>query len=210
MLPVKDILKILTDVVFLPGQETSVMNLVSSLIPNSFFCSCDEDHNIIIKSRNYDKGGLLIEAHYDTVGLIITERVSDTNLYKCKRYGLTAPWDWRNQLVRVHLQNGKTAQGLLLSPPPHFFIKKKYEDYHSPLVASVENSPGDVHSGDLVTYQNRSFFLENKIIVSPYLDNKSSISAIITLLNHLSIAEQAKVAICLSAKEEISQSSFKF
>ena len=187
----------------IPNRESEFWLNQLDIIPPRFHTSLDLDGNIILSTNHTRTNNkILIEAHTDSVGLIVKEQV-DKGLYRCQRIGMLAPWDVRNQQMTVHAHSGNHFTGIVLGPAAHFFINKNYEQYQQPILLAIDPCFAPfIQCGDVATYTSKVTYWSTGLIISPYLDNKAAIAAILHALWKMTKQQQDHCVVCLSIREE--------
>ena len=186
------------------GSEESAASVAARYLEQLAGVRTDSNGNLYATLENDEaKKTILLDAHLDRIGLIVTD-INDNGFVKVDKCG--------GMDIRV-LQNAVLAtedglQGTVCSLPPH--LSDGSEDKATPINKiwldfgmTYEEISKRIFIGDKLTFCNQPAELLGGKITSPALDNRCSIAALIRVAELLSGKElDYKVVILLSAQEE--------
>lgn len=159
----------------------------------------------LIEGNNADKT-IIIDAHLDRIGLIVTD-IDKNGFVKVDKCGGT---DIRTLLdTEFILQNNPSLCGVVCCMPPHLCDGK--EDKAVPIDKiwvdfglSYEQIIGQITVGDVLTFNTKPKMLLNNKIASPCLDNRCGVAAVIKCAEMLAKCKSLSYNVCilLSSQEE--------
>ncbi len=169
------------------GRESKIAEIIKEKIEP--FCKvCEKDKFGNLFCRKTDEKGLLnvvLDAHTDTVGLVVKE-VSDNGFLKFSALGGVDPRVLPGLEVAVH--GKKDILGVITSKPPHLMSgedKKKAPKISDMFIdTGLLNADEFISAGDVVTYR-RSLEKMGDCITGTYLDDRACCSAIIEIFENL-------------------------
>ncbi|MBR5518926.1 MAG: M42 family peptidase [Clostridia bacterium] len=195
------------------GRERKACELIKSKMEN--FCEeivTDKYGNLFCKrTNNKNLKNVVLDAHTDTVGLIVTE-VCKNGFLKFSALGGIDARVLPASEVTVH--GKKDISGVIASKPPHLM---NAEDKKSNVkienmfidtgISDIENY---VSVGDVVTYRQR-FDKMGKSIVGTYLDDRACCSAIIEIFENLKdIDLPYNLIASFSVREELGMTGARY
>lgn len=209
----KDILFNLTEKFAALGKEKDMIDTILSYFPKCYKNTKDQNGNLIlsIEPKDYEKH-ILIDAHLDQIGLIVT-KVFDDGFLKVAPCGGVDARVLPGSLVKIYSESGKTFEGIVTSTPPHLSKDKKSYDF--PKISEIFIDTGFnlkkenlnlIKPGDFVSFTGKMQELLNKNITSPGLDNNAGVAALICCAKNLSKNIEKlkfKVSFLFSTGEEI-------
>lgn len=203
---IKAALKALTDEIGVSGDEFSASAKAAELLSRyARDVSVDGFGNVtgFVKCGKPNAKTLLLDAHIDRVGLIVT-RIDEKGFLSVGACGSPDMKTYLAQSVTVH---GKRAvRGVVSTLPPHVSKDNKAPETGdiSIDIGMTKAQAEDVISlGDRVTVNSRFRELRGGLISAPAIDDRSGVCAILEALDML----QGKplnydLAVCFSAQEE--------
>jgi len=209
----KNIIFDLTEKFAVLGREKDMIRVILSHFPKCYKKIIDQNGNLIfsIEPKDYKKH-ILIDAHLDQIGLIVT-KVFDDGFLKVAPCGGIDARVLPGALVKIYSDFDKTFDGIVTSTPPHLANDKKSDNF--PKISEIfidtglnlkkENS-NLIKPGDLVSFINKPQELLNKNITAPGLDNNAGVAALIYCAQNLSKNIEKlkiKVSFLFSTGEEI-------
>lgn len=209
---IKSTLKTLTEQTGVSGDEFSAANTAAELLREyAEDVSVDAFGNVTgyVKSSNPDAKTLMLDAHIDEVGLIVTYIDGDGFLH----VGLCGSPDIRTYLAQSVTVHGKIPiQGVISTLPPH--VSK---DNSAPEIGDIyvdtgipEDANEVVKPGDRITVNSRFRELCGDVVSAPSIDDRSGVCAILAALDKLRGRELAyNLAVCFSAQEETGERGAK-
>ncbi len=203
------VLNKLSSAVGVSGAEESVSAIISQMLKDyTDDVTCDSLGNVIgkIKTQN-PKWHVLLDAHLDEIGLIVTH-IDEQGFIKV---GAVGGVDKRLLLAQqVTICGKKSIKGVVCSKPPHLESGKDAETV--PDIDSISIDTGftkaqledKISLGDRV-YINSEFseLLDGKVS-GKALDNRAGVTAILYALEKLKSAKlQGDVTVLFSTQEEV-------
>ena len=205
------------------GRESSLLSVIQKLtagIPGfAGFASADKSGNIIIFPQTVGDNGkplLILEAHADQIGLIVTE-IEDGGFLRVSSIGGMDRRGLSAKPVTVH--GRRDVKGIVTSIPPHLQkddsaakVNPKIEDIFIDIgePGRCKNSVREfISPGDFVTYDFCAAELLNETISCKSLDNRAGVAAILKTLELLydknNSSKNFKYNICavFTAQEEL-------
>lgn len=211
---IKSTLKQLTDATGVSGSERTAsakaLELLKCYIPNA---EIDSFGNVtgILKSGKENAKLLMLDAHIDQIGMIVTY-ITDEGFLKVGACGGLDMRVLAAQSVTVH---GTTpVLGVVSTLPPHV----SSDHTHVPEIGEIaidigmtrEQACKAVSLGDRVTINSEFRELCGDRISSPSTDDRSGICAILAALDMMKGKElQYDIAVCFSAQEETGERGVK-
>lgn len=210
---IKSTLKTLIEQVGVSGDEFSASNAAAELL-RAFAedVTADAFGNVVgyVKSSNPNAKTLMLDAHIDEVGLIVTYFEKNGFL----AVGLCGSPDIRTypaQSVTVH--GKKSIQGVISTLPPHVSKDNTAPEINNIYVdvgMTREKAEKFVSQGDRITVNSRFRELCGDVVSAPSIDDRSGVCAILAALDMLRGKELAyNLAICFSAQEETGERGAK-
>lgn len=205
---IKEILKRLVSCPTVSGKESYEFKTINEIAAPYFdLIECDNVGNIILTklSGKDNAKKLLLDAHFDVIGLMVTKIHKNGFLSVCGIGGI----DTRilpSSEVTIH--GKEDAYGVIVSTPPHL----RSGDSTVPKMDSIlidtgydkEELEKIVSIGDTVTINGDYMEMENGYIMSSYLDNRSCATACIDAISNVERELlEYDVYIVISAGEEI-------
>ena len=190
------------------GKEENLIKVISESLPKCAKINIDKNSNLIatIGVAN-SKEHILLDAHLDQIGLVVTN-ICDGGFLKVALYGGMDRRVLPGTLVTI---NGKkNICGIISSVPPHLSknSENKFLSIDELLVDTGLNSKEVnelVKVGDYVSFSNKPLKLLNNSISAPGLDNRAGVAALIKCA-HLLEKEclNKQVSFLFSTGEEVS------
>ena len=186
------------------GSEESACAVAARYLEPYSEVRTDHNGNLFATLGNPDaKKTVLLDAHLDRIGLIVTD-INDKGFVKVDKCGGMDIRVLQNAVLTT--EDGLT--GTVCSLPPH--LSDGSEDKATPINKiwldfgmSYEEVSRKISVGDKLTFREQPTELLGGKITSPALDNRCSVAALIRVAELLSGRElDYKVIILLSAQEE--------
>ena len=158
-------------------------------------------------SKSADAPHVLLDAHIDQVGLIVTSVTDDGFVTVGNVGGL----DRRLFPVqRVHIHGKKLVSGIICALPPHLTHGdekvQKIEEVRIDTGYGADELREIVHPGDSVTFDGTAETLPGGYFTSPALDDRCGVAAILYALDALKHEEiPCKVTVLFSTQEEVGE-----
>lgn len=199
----------LTGAVGTSGRETQAADVAMEKL--SKYCTdahIDVNGNVIGTLGSGDKN-ILIEAHIDQIGMVVTA-VTDDGFVKVAKSGGV---DIRTLAAQEVTIWGKEAvTGVVSSTPPH--LAGSDDDGKAIAIDSVaidtgltgEQARSRISLGDSVTVNSKQLELMNGRIASPCLDDRAGVAVLLRALELLEgKALKNKVTVAFTTQEEVGQ-----
>ena len=141
--------------------------------------------NVMGKIKGESNYTLMLEAHIDEVGFVVTD-VDANGFLTVKNCGGI---DLRSLPARVVTIHGKQKiTGVFCATPPHLGGPKEYDDIS---VLKIDTLLGDkakelISVGDFVTFNQTSAALQGSRVTGKSLDNRASVACLLALAERLS------------------------
>lgn len=191
------------------GSENSVANVCKELLkPLADEITTDNLGNVtaILKSENKEAKTILLDAHIDEIGLIVTD-IDDRGFIRFDRCGGIDKRLVSAQVVTIHGTNDIT--GVVGSKPPHLETdeeaKKAAEltDLYIDTGLSPEKVKDIVSLGDRITFRGELVKLLGTRVTAKALDDRCGVAVILRTLELLQGKTiDMNVAVSLSSREE--------
>lgn len=206
------LLKKLTDVIGPSGFEEPVRDVIRELIePLVDEILVDPMGNLIATKRGTSDTTLMLDAHMDEIGFIVTVVEPDGFL----RFMQTSGWDQRivpAHAVTIVSDFGKLVKGYIGTPPPHI---TKPEDRDKPFkmedlfidigVSSAEEVAAlGIRTGSpfIIGYPFEQ--LNDQVVMARAIDDRAGCAVIIRVLEALKDVElDVNLVACFSVQEEV-------
>lgn len=202
------LLKELSEAPGVSAQEQNTKTIVKKeLTKRNVAMREDRVGNLIAhKKGRKSNGKVMLAAHVDEIGFIVT-LIDGTYL----RFSTIGGFDSRilpGKQVLVH--GTKPLMGIIGSIPPHFITKEKrmqspaIEDLFIDVGLSERELKRNVEVGDFVSVRRFPLSLMNERICGKSLDNRASVTVLITLFDELEfLAHDWDVYSVFTVQEEI-------
>ena len=203
---VKSVLKFLITVPTLSGYECEFSALIAEQLKNHFHSVfTDKVGNIVIEKKSANKNAkkLLIDAHIDQIGMMVSQ-ICENGFIRVSPIGGI---DARTLPASDVIICGKNPiKAVIVSTPPHLSSKSEQKlceakDVLIDTSLSSEEAKRIISVGDAVIYDNGISELLSDRISAPALDNKISAAAAISAMSDISDAS-VDVRLLLSVREE--------
>lgn len=190
----------------------SRLNTIGNIDEASFFtddclskyCTVTKKGNTIIGEIKGDSDyTVLIDAHIDQIGFIVTDISKDGFLTVAKCGGI----DLRHlPAKRVKIHGKKTLDGVFVSTPPHLEQNDLVPEISD---CKIDTGLGNkakefVSVGDIVVFANLPFEMSNNTVCGKSFDNRAGVACILELAKRLSTKKLPfNVTFLLSDAEEL-------
>ena len=174
------------------GYEYNVGEFVKNLF--SKYCdevTCDNMGNIIGVKKSHKKNPykLMIEAHMDEIGLMVTN-IDDTGFLNFTSVGGIDP---RILLANEVVVHGKEELfGIIGAKPPHVLTAEErtktvpMDKLYIDIGMDADKAKDYVSPGDTVTFKNKFLKLNNGIISTKSQDDRTSVAILVSIMKKLS------------------------
>lgn len=200
------VLKTLTSKTGVSGAEDGIAACAADMLKE--YCDeakIDKMGNVvgIIRGSGDKRKKIMLEAHMDQVGFIVTKIEDDGNLSFTAVGGIDARI---LPCLRVKIIGDEVLSGVILSPDDED-VKEKNADIKSLKIYtgySKEELSGLVSPGDLIVFDNEYMRLAGGRRCSASMDNRSGMTAVFAALEYLSQnPSDADIYVVFSTQEEV-------
>lgn len=211
---IKETLKKLTGAVGVSGCEDNAartaLELLKEYAPNA---SVDHSGNVtaLIKSSYPGAKTLMLDAHIDQIGMIVTYINDDGSL----KAGACGGLDMRIMLAQsVTVHGREDVRGVIQTLPPHVSSDHTKVPEIGEITIDIgmtrEQAEKFVSPGDRITVSSRFRELSESVVSAPAIDDRSGICAILCALDMLkSRKPKYNITVCFSAQEETGERGVK-
>ncbi len=205
-----ELLKKLSDIRAVAGRENVATDKIAEIFRE--YCddvSIDAFYNVIgFKKGQAEKpGNVLVTAHYDEIGLIITG-IEDSGFLRFTAVGGVDAKAIGAMEVTVH--GKEDLFGVIGVKPPHLIPPEdkdkgiKMEDMRIDIGYSGEKARELVNIGDMVSFNSPARELMNNRIAGKSMDNRSGVAALVEILKELQkIKHDDNVYVVATVQEEL-------
>lgn len=195
------------------GEESCAVQCALKYLKN-YTDNCFIKNGNVIGNFGDRKNGtphILIDAHIDQVGLIVT------NIYESGFIGFSNVGGIDRRLLpaqQVCIHGKKKLAGVVCSTPPHLSGSdnkiNKIEDFYIDTGMSFEAVSNIVEPGDRITFASMPKKLLNNRITGPALDDRSGVASILYALELLRNQKyECSFSVTFSAQEELGERGAK-
>lgn len=195
------------------GEESCAAQYALKYLKNYTDNCYIKNGNVIGNFGNRKNGTphILIDAHIDQVGLIVT------NIYESGFIGFSNVGGIDRRLLpaqQVCIHGKKKLAGVVCSTPPHLSGSdnkiNKIEDFYIDTGMSFEAVSNIVEPGDRITFASMPKELLNDRITGPALDDRSGVASILYALELLRNQKyECSFSVTFSAQEELGERGAK-
>ncbi|MCH5208291.1 MAG: M20/M25/M40 family metallo-hydrolase [Oscillospiraceae bacterium] len=213
---IKSVLKTLTESTGVSGDEFSVSEKAADFLREyADNVSVDAFGSVLgfVKAEDPNAKTLLLDAHIDQVGLIVT--FIDENGFI--GVGACGSPDLKTLLAQsVTIHGKKEVLGVVSTLPPH--VSKASKEKSAPEIGDIfidiglskEEAEKVISLGDRITINSSFRELSETKISAPAIDNRSGVCAVLHALEMLKGKKTAyNIAVCFSCREETGESGAK-
>lgn len=185
------------------GKEDSAATLSAELLSQYMSVKQDNLGNVIGKKG--EGKGILLDAHIDQIGLIVTG-FTDDGFIKVARVGGADIRVLTAQQVTIH--GKKDIFGVITSVPPHLASDKdedkatSFDDMTIDIGMSKAEASEVISLGDRITFNGPFDKLLGNRIASPSVDDRAGVAAILRCLQLLEGKDTCPIEVMFSAQEE--------
>lgn len=201
-----EILKSLTACTGTPGAEKAAVEVAKKYLEEYGKTYTDKLGNLICEIDGKGKG-ILLDAHIDRVGLIVTSITPEGFLH----VGFCGGIDERTLLAQqVTVHSDKEIKGVIISTPPH--LQGADEDRKTPKIddilvdigMSYDEASAYVKLGDRITVDSKFLELAGDRVASAAFDDRCGMASILYALEILkSRGCNRKITVAFSTREEV-------
>ncbi len=205
-----ELLKRLGSISAVTGRENMATQRIAELFGE--YCdevSVDAFYNVIglKKGRGENPGNVLVTAHYDEIGLIITG-IEDSGFLRFAPAGGVDAKAIGAMMVTVH--GKEDLVGVIGTKPPHLIPPEdadkavKMDEMRIDIGFDGERARELVAVGDMVSFINPAQELLNRRLAGKSMDNRSGVAALIELLTELKkLNHEDDVYVVATVQEEL-------
>lgn len=207
---VKDTLLKLCKAHGVSGREDEIATLIKTMLASysdSIFLNPLGSVVAKISEAHENYPEVLLEAHIDQVGLVVTSITDDGFLTVANCGGIDVSLLISQEVI---VCGKKDIHGIVCSIPPHLKRSKKkaaltVDDIYVDVGMSKSEAEKTINVGDVITYNyNPVFLMENKISVKS-LDNRAGVMAVLLALEKLKQVDyKCGLTVVFSSMEETS------
>ncbi len=210
---IKSVLKDLTDCAGVSGDEFSASEKAAEYLREyAEKVSVDKFGSVtgFIPSGKPQAKTLLLDAHIDQVGLIVTY-IDENGFIGAGTCGSPDLKTLLAQSVTIH--GKKDVLGVISTLPPH--VKKETSvpetgDIYIDVGMSKNKAKEYISLGDRITVNSKFRELSDKIVSAPAIDDRSGVCAVLSALEKLKGKKlKYNIAVCFSCREETGESGAK-
>ena len=195
-----ELLEKLTSPAGVAGEESSSFESLKGLFSLYGDVSCDDTGNILIHKNGKGKH-ILLDAHLDTIGFVVTEITSDGFVRVQKVGGVdmrTAPG------MELTLHGKEDIYGVVCTVPPHLSDGESKASGDGTAVVDIGMTKEDagkmISVGDKVSFRSSFSILNENIVSTPYVDDRGGIAVLLKALEYTKTENE--ITLVCSAQEE--------
>ncbi len=194
-----ELLEKLTSPAGVAGEETSSFESLKGLFSLYGKVSADASGSIIIEREGSGKH-ILLDAHLDTIGFVITEIME--GFVRLSKVGGV---DMRTvEGMELTLHGTEDIYGVVCTVPPHLSEGESRVSIDGTCVADIGMSKEDAEKvlsvGDKVSFRNSFEKLGENCVSATYLDDRGGIAVLLKALEYANADK--KITLVCSAQEE--------
>jgi putative aminopeptidase FrvX len=205
----RELLKELCSMSAVTGRENAAADAISGIF--SKYCdevTVDRFFNVIGLKRGCgkDRKTVLVTAHYDEIGLMVTD-IDENGFLRFTRAGGVDPKVLGSQEVTVH--GKRDLHGVIGAKPPHLISPEdadkpvKMEEMRIDIGYGAEEARKLVSVGDTVSFKIPVLELKNNRLAGKSMDNRSSVAALVEIMKELDkIKHEDDVYLVATVQEE--------
>lgn len=205
-----ELLKKLGGISAVTGRESMATNVIAELFKE--YCdevSIDAFYNVIgiKKGRGQNPSNILVTAHYDEIGLIVTG-IEESGFLRFAAAGGVDSKAIAAMEVTVH--GREDLFGVIGAKPPHLIAAEdadkavKMEDMRIDIGFDGKRARELVRVGDMVSFRSPVRELLNKRYAGKSMDNRSGIAALVEILKELKkLYHDDNVYVVATVQEEL-------
>lgn len=211
---IKSTLKLLTEKAGVSGDEREAAEIAAALLREyAENVEIDPFGNVtgFVKSDNPEAETLLLDAHIDRIGMIVTY-IDDKGFVKV---GACGGLDMRIMLAQsVTIHGRRDVIGVICTLPPHVSSDHSKVAEIGELAIDIgmtkEQAEQCISLGDMITVNSGFRELSGEAVSAPAIDDRSGVCAILAALDMLrSRRLRCNLAVCFSAQEETGERGAK-
>ncbi len=182
------------------GEESSSFESLKGLFSLYGDVSCDDVGSIIIHKNGKGKH-ILLDAHLDTIGFVVTG-ITDDGFVRVQKVGGV---DMRTvEGIELTLQGEKDIYGVVCTVPPHLSDGESKVSTDGTAVVDVGMKKEEVEKvlsiGDRASFRSSFSILNENVVSSPYIDDRGGIAVLLKALEYTKTENE--ITLVCSAQEE--------
>ena len=195
-----ELLKTLTSPAGVAGEESSSFESLKGLFSLYGDVSCDDTGNIIIHKNGKGKH-ILLDAHLDTIGFVVTG-ITDDGFVRVQKVGGV---DMRTvEGMELTLHGTDDIYGVVCTVPPHLSNGESKVSTDGTAVVDIgmtkEDAEKVISIGDRASFRSNFSVLNENRVSSPYMDDRSGIAVLLKALEYTKTENE--ITLVCSAQEE--------
>lgn len=209
---IKSVLKDLTSAVAVSGRENDAFEALKKYLTAYGTVSFDRLNSVICEINGSKDGHILLDAHLDRIGLIITN-ITDDGFLRVAACGGVDRRTLNGQEVTVH--GKKTLFGVIASTPPHLQggeNERKAAEIENVIIdIGISKSEAEkyITPGDRVTINSEFSELLGDFVSCGALDDRAGVCVILRVLELIKDKPHKKITAVFSSREETSEAGAK-
>lgn len=179
---IKETLFKLSDAVGI-GNITEVSKFAFDIL--SLYADTEQNgNNVVGKIKGESEYTLMLEAHIDEVGFVVTD-IDDNGFLTVKNCGGIDLRMLPSRVVTIHGKEKVT--GVFCATPPHLGGPKEYDDISALKIDTLlgEKAKEVISLGDYVTFSTKATSLQGARITGKSLDNRAGVVCLLALAERL-------------------------
>ncbi len=194
------LLEKLTSPAGVAGEELSSFEALKGLFLPFGDVTVDAMGSIIVHKKGKGKH-ILLDAHLDTIGFVVTG-ITDDGFVRVQKVGGV---DMRTtEGVELTLHGESDIYGVVCTVPPHLSDGENKVSTDGTAVVDIgmnkENAEKVVSVGDRASFRNNFTALSDNMVSSPYIDDRGGIAVLLKALEYTKTDNE--VTLVCSAQEE--------
>lgn len=184
------------------GHLTEAANIAFETL-SKYADTKKQGNNIIAKLNGNSDYTVMVEAHIDEVGFIVTD-IDDGGFLTVKNCGGIDLRMLPSKSVKIH--GKRDVIGVFCATPPHLGGVKEYDDISALKIDTLlgENAKDIISVGDYVTFNTTAATLQNGRVTGKSFDNRAGAVCVLALAESLSKkALPVNIVFALTDGEEL-------
>jgi endoglucanase len=195
-----ELLKTLTSPAGVAGEESSSFESLKGLFSLYGDVSCDATGNIIIHRKGNGKH-ILLDAHLDTIGFVVTE-ITEDGFVRVQKVGGV---DMRTvEGMELTLHGKDDIYGVVCTVPPHLSDGDNKVSADGTVLVDIgmnkEDAQQVISVGDRASFRGNFSVLNENVVSSPYIDDRGGIAVLLKALEYTKTENE--ITLVCSAQEE--------
>lgn len=179
---IKEILFKLSDAVSI-GNITEASDIAFDIL-SKYAESTQNGITVVGKLKGEGDYTLMLEAHIDEVGFVVTD-IDDKGFLTVKNCGGIDLRMLPSRTVKIYGKND--VIGVFCATPPHLGGPKEYDDINALKIDTLlgEKAKEIISVGDFVTFNTKATSLQGNIVTGKSLDNRAGVICLLELARRL-------------------------